>query len=390
MGMRLALPVFNPTAPGKVLLKPGYRLDIATINRLRDFKINDVWIQFPGLEAVDRFIKPEIIHHKRKLVGAISDAFQTASDAAAPRLDFPAYVKTVRGLVNELLTNPAAALFLDEFGDSTAPIQHHCMRVAYVSILLGLKLDAYLVQKRKRLDPIRAQEVTSLGVGAMLHDVGVARLPLEVFERFVETGDSDDPAWQEHTRLGYELVGESIAPSARAVILHHHQRMDGSGFPAQEDLNGEMTAPTGDQIHVFARIAAVANEYDKLLHPMHQQPVPPVVALNRLLQPEQYDLFDTTVLEALIKIAPPYPPGTIVTLSDGRRGAAMEHNPLDPCRPTVQILSRDDQAPLNFNDLDESAIEVIDLSLSPHIQIVKVGEVPVAEHNFELPRLAVA
>jgi HD-GYP domain-containing protein (c-di-GMP phosphodiesterase class II) len=180
----------------------------------------------------------------------------------------------------------------------------------------------------------------------MMHDIGMTRLPADVLERYNRTLTESDETWREHVRIGHEMVKGDLEPAAAAIILHHHQHYDGSGFPSKRDGTTQAQVK-GSGIHVFARIVGAADLFDRLRHPAHapgadpdMHPSIPTVRALRLLREKPYcEWIDPVVRLALYAVAPPYPPGTVVTLSDGRVGAVVDWSPLDPCRPTIEILS---------------------------------------------------
>ncbi|HCT44936.1 MAG TPA: hypothetical protein DF699_06965, partial [Phycisphaerales bacterium] len=160
------------------------------------------------------------------------------------------------------MEDPDAALFIGEIADTGSPAIRHGANVGYLAMLMGLRLDFYLLRERSRLTPRLAKDVTSLGVAAMLHDIGMTRLKASVLKRWADEHDHTDPAWREHVDLGYEMVRGHVEPSAAAAVLHHHQRYDGSGFPVRK-RNGKVAGLDGSSIHIFARILIVADLYDR-------------------------------------------------------------------------------------------------------------------------------
>jgi HD-GYP domain-containing protein (c-di-GMP phosphodiesterase class II) len=246
---------------------------------------------------------------------------------------------------------------------------------------MGLRLGFYLLRERKRLPAMLAKDVTNLGVAAMLHDIGMTRLPEAVLRRHAEKRDDNDPEWMAHTDIGFEMVRGNIEPSAAASVLHHHQRFDGSGFPERASLNGGTEPVRAQSIHIFARIIAAADMYDRLVNPAsdpnsdpaEHPSVPPVRALSTLLRPPNRARIDPVVLRALLSVCPAYAPGSIVTLSSGMRAVVSDWSSLDPCRPTVQELT-------HFED--EELAEPMHLREHPELSIIEYEGIDVRRDNF--------
>lgn len=135
-----------------------------------------------------------------------------------------------------------------EWGDSIESTdrytQGHCERVADHACELALAAG---------LDP---QALTWFRMGALLHDVGKVAVPPEILNK---PGPLDDAEWsvmREHPQRGVELLADVAFPwDIRPMVLHHHERWGGGGYPH---------GLVGDEIPVAARILCVADVFDAL------------------------------------------------------------------------------------------------------------------------------
>jgi HD-GYP domain-containing protein (c-di-GMP phosphodiesterase class II) len=341
-GMVLAMPIFHPRRHDTILLKAGLTLDERTIQRLTELRISEFWIRYPGLETLSDFISPEVAASQACVAHAIADTFNAISTGAHARLDYTDYKNAIGGLLTRLSQNPKAALFVQEMVDRDQPALRHSTSVCLTSVLMGLKLEDYLVAERTRMAIQTARDVSSLGLGAMLHDIGMLRLDPHTVERWNSTQNEADPAWRQHVILGYEMVRDSAGPTASAIVLNHHQKFDGSGFPGRKRLDGSIEPVSGRDIHVFVRIVAAADLFDRLRNPpgapADQPPIPIVRALRQLREHPYADWVDPMVFRALLSVAPAYAPGTLVRLSTGEQAVVTDWYPNDPCRPAVQVV----------------------------------------------------
>lgn len=374
-GMALALPVMNPKSPSKVLLKIGFELTGKIIAKLRDLQVRYVWVRYPALQSIESFMNAEANQVRSEVVNDVAAAFEDLQTKSAAKLPYDQYERSISKLVDQLIGNPRSAVFLGDLADIDDKQVRHATSVMYLSILIGLKLEGYIVHERKHVDPSRAKEVINLGIGAMLHDIGISTLDSEVRDRFYETLDESDPAFQEHTAAGYEMIRGNLEPSAATVVLNHHQRWDGSGFAGRD-----FPALPGKRTHVFARIAAVADVFDLIRRPPSgEQERPTVWALQVMLRDPMCKKFDPNILETLTEVVPPYPPGIIVKLSDGRSGVVLDTSRLDPCRPKVQVL----EDPENLGNPKNGSGEVLNLTEMPaSIVIAEVDGMDVSKLNF--------
>jgi HD-GYP domain-containing protein (c-di-GMP phosphodiesterase class II) len=382
MGMVLAMPIHHPRHPEVVLLKTGAPLDSHSIPRLHELSVQEVWIAYPGLEDLVRFVDPQVLSSYRDLTTTIGVALDTAMVQSHMDVDFYIYKKAVMSMLDQLMDKPAAAIFVTELIGGDRPYIRHAGNVCVLSLLMGIKLEFYLVRERAKLSTNAARDISGLGVGAMFHDLGMSRLDPLTLARWNKTHDQSDPAWQQHVTIGYELVKNEIDPAAAGVVLHHHQRYDGSGFPPRSALNGTITNLRGSDIHIFARIVACADIYDRLRHPADAPgadarecpSIPAISALSRLRQDPYCRWIDPVVFRALLAVAPPYPPGSMVTLTGNRPAVVVNWTPDDPCRPEVELMTgRPNQ---------KSRPERIDLRKNREFEVIAIDGVSIEGDNF--------
>jgi len=166
----------------------------------------------------------------------------------------------------------------------------------------------------------------SLALGALLHDVGWTKLPLELFVK-KEPSEEELDAIRRHPLLGYELVAsfEERFPQLAKVVLQEHEREDGSGYP--HGLRGE-------DIHDFAKVVGICDTYDTLIHidGLH-----PYRAMQRLLSMRDKQ-FPSKLIKALLQVLSVFPLGSLVRLNTGEVARVVDVSRTHPTRPVVEIL----------------------------------------------------
>jgi len=376
-GMTLAMPLHHPQTPGRVLLQAGFELDAAAIDRLREIELRDIWVSYPSLAFLGEYVNPAAIALQQELAAGLDGAFADVANDGEAELEYEQFRETIGQIIDLFSTHPRAALYIDEVCAGGNTHIAHAANVCSLSLLMGLRLQPYVAQQRSRLHPRYATNVVNLGVGAMLHDIGMLQLDPETLDRWARTLNENDPVWRQHVWRGYEMVREEIGPSAASIVLNHHQRFDGSGFPEKTEGDGVERSQDGENIPIFARIVAVADVFDRLRNPPDgSRPRAAVEVQHALLSEPWADRLDPMCVKAIITVAPPYPPGAVVTLSDGRDGVVTGWTPTNPCRPTVRILETIDP--------DEKAedAETVDLLEHPALRVVMTEGRDVSRHNF--------
>ncbi len=375
-GMKLALPVQNPKVVTRTLLKAGYELTDAAIQRVGEMGVRTLWVAYPSLAGVEKYVNRASLQVQQEVVTKIADTFQVAQGQTSAKLDYNTYTDSIRGMIDHVATNPKTSVFIGELSDSDDHLMRHASTVTYLSVLMGMKLEGYIIKERKHINPAKAKEIVSLGVGAMLHDYGITQLDPEVRERYELEADDSDPAYREHPALGFKVVRGQIDPSAATILLHHHQRFDGSGF-----AGAEFPAKAGHGIHVYARIVAVADQFDRLRRPLNLPEQPTVAVLSAMLGSTMRQRFDPEVLRVLLEVVPPYAPGAQLKLSDGRSAVCIDHNVTNPCRPVVKTIP--DLSTINQAAEEVSDGETVNLAEMPlTLFVAECGGQAVAEFNF--------
>ena len=133
-------------------------------------------------------------------------------------------------------------------------------------------------------DSIAMVQMTSL-----LHDIGKLAVPAEILTKAGTLSDSEFEMIKDHSRQGYEILKEITCPWPIAdIVLQHHERMDGSGYPS---------GLKGDQILLPARIIAVADVVEAMAS---HRPYRPIIGLGQALQAlrEGTGMFDPDVVAA--------------------------------------------------------------------------------------------
>jgi len=371
-GLRLALPIVHPDRRHYVLLRAGFELDEEALRRLGRLGLEEVWVEPPG-RAIAAGQRPAVARALARDETGRGEADPPDESSSADERRREHDVDLARDLrcldradpisqyvsafavgiehrvgrqrdrialdraVRALLHDSTCAGFIGEAMHGEHELLHHGVEVALLSTLLGLRVERYVAQERRRAENEREVSLDGLARGGLLHDLGVIHLPQAVRRRWQESHDERDPAWQEHPEIGFRLVNGRVDASASVVVIGHHQYWDGSGFPARSDWYGRRRVPEGEHVHIFARIAAVADQFDERRRRVPDARRPALAVLHELCDPDIVRRFDPVILRALFDVVPAHAPGQVVTLSDARTAIVLGSDRARPCRPIVQI-----------------------------------------------------
>ena len=141
-------------------------------------------------------------------------------------------------------------------------------------------------------------------------------------------------------------------PSAQMLVLQHHELLDGTGFPGR--IQGAAVTPG-------ARIAAVANVYDRLCNSKDGAPVRTPHEAMKALYKKRGPL-DPKAVTMFIRKLGVYPPGSLVELSNTMQGMVVSANIRDSLRPSVKV---------HHPDIPKREALIIDLTIETELTVVK-------------------
>ena len=375
-GMMIAAPILHPLRPATHLVQCGVKLTSELITRAAELKVRQAWIKHPLLEDLDGMLLSKLPERRRHIYETVKGGFDELQHRAITTEDYHRYAAVIGALITELLGRDSKVGEIAErlFNESDE-LSGHCANVAYLTVTVGLHLENQIVRERSRtVEPHVAQDLTSLGVGAMLHDIGKLQGPPEV-RRQHETMVKRHADYPLHVLTGWQMLRHRVSPVATAVVLHHHQRWDGSGWPDMRELTHgrHVGGLAGRKTHIFPRIVAAANLFDNLTTRPNGVFRPAIFALHAMQHEPYLSRLDPIVLDAFLRYIPPFPTGSEVVLNDGRLAAVIGMNAAQPCRPTVRILE------------DEDYVEEIPLAQRPELAIQRAVGVVVSQWLYDLP-----
>jgi len=339
------------------------------VPRLRELGIMEVWVRHRDLEFLEGVVDEQLGEHQRQVYARVRRDFEAVARGSTAELDMVAFQDSIRELFGFLRASSGSSVLLQKLDAFDNYLMSHSTNVCYLALLLGMKLEDYLINQRRVKSAKEAKDLHLLGLGCLLHDIGKMRVPKEILHKPGRLHPDETAEMQRHTTYGYELVRGSVPAPAAQVVLNHHQRWNGTGYPSRTDYSsGEELPPlAGKQIPVFSRIAVVADIYDAATsRRCYSEAKLPVQVLYEM----RYwcrGFFDPVVEAAFHRTVPPFPIGQVVTLSDGVEAVVVDFNPEHPARPKVRCL----RTP-SGERFEHPSLEEIDLAFYPELEIAWV------------------
>jgi len=197
---------------------------------------------------------------------------------------------------------------------------YHTMSTAIIAVVIG---DAMKFSD---------QWLMELGIAALLHEIGMLRLPPESYLGKRELTPEEKKLIYIHPIIGYNFLKSfDFPPAVSRAVLEHHERENGTGYPKQK---------TAENIHLYSKIIAVACSYAAISATRpHREAVDSHTGMMELLKNDGRK-YNEKVIRALVSSLSVFPIGLHVMLSDGKKGQVVDINPKKPYYPIVQILGQ--------------------------------------------------
>ena len=331
-GQRLARSVVD--AAGKVLLTAGAELTSRYIERLAARGVTDIYLVDDLSEEIvpDEAIQTETRAEAQRLVAELL-AGAERGDRSGPLL--AALSGVVSEITDSLWRQQGLAVELGELRRGSAYTFTHSIQVGIGAVLLG---HARGLKRGQLLD---------LGLGALLQDIGTVRYA-DLIRQPRPLTPEEFALLQQHAEEGYHYLKDKAGVSLLAahVAYQHHERLDGSGYPR---------GLYGDDIHTFARIAAVVDVYDALVADRPFKAGMPRQEAMGILMGMAGDKLDSALVRCFSEQIAVFAVGSPVLLSSGEVAVVVAQGPAGPGRPIVRILTDPGQRLIPPQDVDLGA-----------------------------------
>lgn len=336
-GMKLAKDV--ELVDGRLLLLAGFIIKQQYITKLDFFQIPHVYIHEDQTTPQEEISEEKIYNETFNTLKSTLTAVREGQGADVPKVK-----EAVNHIVKKVLENESVFMNLTGIRDIDNYTFLHSVDVCIFSVITGKKIG------------LSSTDLTELGTGAILHDIGKCKISQEILLKPGKLTDDEFRHMKLHAIHGYDIINNTPGLNKRIanIACQHHEKWDGSGYPL---------GLANFQIDKFARIVSIADVYDALTSDrVYKKKGLPHEAAEYILN-HSSTLFDPELVQVFIKNIAIYPDGMIVVLSTGEIGRVTNNQKGSPFRPIVEIFSRRNGSPI-FDPYE------IDLSKEPGILIV--------------------
>jgi len=347
--MVLGQSLFN-TAGGSYLVK-GQPVTIDYIRRLHQLGIQSVTVT--SMDPNHKFAPPPDVIEEKTRVNAISTVYNTfQSIEENGTLDVPSLQKVTDSIVFDLFNNHDNLVQLTDIRTHDAYTFAHSVNVAVLSAMMGM------------LCHLPKEDLSIITLGGLLHDLGKIDVHADILNKNRSLTTNEFDIMKKHPNDGarriLKIKNLPKASILAAIASQHHEHIDGTGYPR---------GIKGEEMHRFAKIAAIADVYDALTSERpYKKAYMPNIAYN-IMHNINKGQFDPKLLKIFFNNVALYPEGAVLKTTFGF--AVVKESKFGRTTTPIIILFADTNGKL----LDQRT--VIDLSEekdgASSIQVVPTG-----------------
>lgn len=320
----------------QVLLSEGTVLKQSYISKLKDLNIKEIYVHTPKDDMRDStVIRQEVRESMEARLEKLVGQYIRGEDESLKKV-----AELASEVVEELLANEKLLVRVYNIQEKSVNLYEHSLNVSIYVTITALKMN------------YDKEKVKHLAEAALLHDLGLHNMSFDICEVDVfGLSFDEEQEYKKHPLYSYEAVKEEewLSEETKLLILNHHERNDGTGFPGRAEKISELSS-----------ILNICELFDEMMSGIGCKPIKVFESIELIkFYSEKY--FSKKVVDVFLEFIAVFPVGSKVILDNGKEATVVKQNNGFPERPIISIPTEDGKG-----------TEIYDLMKIKTLNIVKV------------------
>lgn len=296
----------------KILLSAGTPLKPEYIEKLKELNIREVYVkeEAPDTKQVV-ILKEEVEAGFKSKVKNILEKHTYSHNEKLIEL-----CQTADYIITNILEEEEVVEKIYDIKERSSDIYEHSISLCSLAVIVALKME------------LPQQIVHDIGVSSLLHDLGLRYLSIPYENQSLDKlSELEYAEYKKHPIYGYSTLRDEkwISEAGKNMILYHHERLDGSGYPLKTtDISRE------------CRIIQICDAFDEMICGIGCERMKVYEAV-KYLRINKDIKFDGKIVDILLEFTAVYPAGSVVLTNKGETGIVLYQNKQYPDRPVIRI-----------------------------------------------------
>lgn len=353
---KLGESLFNDKS--QILLKKNAKLTQNVIDRVQNMGFQSLYVKNEDEEEhieeeLKDIIRPEL---RRKAIYETKESFEDFFSQLNKQKQQLVYgasganlIKKLdevsESLIDEIMSTSELKISIMDIKSESNYLYEHAINTAVLAITLSVKMG------------LNMTDIRNVAIGALLINLGYKDIPSDVYNHANALTEAQWEEIKKHPRAGYEILSNNTHtnPYVKTIVLQHHERINGSGYPYGILAN---------EISNLSKIVMIADVYDAMTSDQKHRLAYPHNEVLEYIMANAGKLFDFDIAKTFSRCVVPYPAGAYVVLSDGAKAVVLKNNESHPLRPVLRRFKH--------GLLDNSEAGYVDLLEQHNLTILKI------------------
>ncbi len=296
----------------KILLSAGTLLKPEYIEKLKELNVREVYIKEKVLDTKEVVIlREEVEESFKSKVKSILEKHTYSHNEKLMEL-----CQTADTIITNILEEEKVVEKIYDIKERSSDIYDHSINLCSLATIVALKME------------LPQEMVHDIGVSCLLHDLGLRYLQVPYENQNLdELTELEYVEYKKHPVYGYSALRDEnwISEASKNMILYHHERLDGSGYPLRTTM-----------IFRECRIIQICEAFDEMICGIGCKRTKVYEAI-RYLRNNKDIKFDGKIVDIFLEFTAVYPAGTVVKTCEGETGIVLYQNKQYPDRPVIRI-----------------------------------------------------